>query len=94
MDLEILNKLDETIRKRKTDDAEGSYTKSLFIAGENKIIKKLGEENAEFIKAFLTQPKNEIAEEAADYIYHLLVALHYKGLQLEDVLNVLNERHK
>lgn len=94
MNLEILKKLDETIKKRKTDDVADSYTKSLLVAGENKIIKKLGEENAEFIRAFLTQPKKEIAEEAADYLYHLLVALHYKDLQLEDVLNVLNERHK
>lgn len=94
MNLEILNILDETIRKRRSEPSLNSYTRSLFDAGENKIIKKLGEENAEFIKAFLTQTKEDMACEAADYIYHLLVALHYKGVGLQDVLKVLEERHK
>lgn len=94
MNLDILRELDETIEKRKTDASGQSYTKNLFDAGENKIVKKLGEENAEFIKAFLTESKREIACEAADYLYHLTVALHYKGLGLEQVLKVLEERHQ
>lgn len=95
MNLEILKKLDETINKRKTATTEEkSYTKTLFDGGENKIIKKLGEENAEFIRAFLTQSKDEIACEAADYLYHMFVALHYKDMTLNDVLKILEERHK
>ena len=56
-------------------------------------IKKLGEENAEFIKAFLTEPPYETAAEAADYIYHLMVALRFKGIDFTEVLKELEKRH-
>lgn len=94
MDLTIIGTLADTIAKRKKEPAEGSYTNALFTGGENKIIKKLGEENAEYIRAFLTGTEKDMAEEASDYIYHLMVSLEYKGVGFDKVLEVLSRRHK
>lgn len=94
MNTDIIVKLNETIKNYKENPSDSSYTCKLFQGGENKIIKKLGEENAEFIKAFLTEPNDKIASEAADYLYHLIVALHYKDIDFADVLSVLTSRHQ
>lgn len=93
MDNNILLILNETIKERKKNPSPSSYTTTLLEGGANKIIKKLGEENAEFIKAFLTEPPYETACEAADYIYHLMVALQYKNIDFTEVLKELNKRH-
>ena len=89
----ILLILNETMKDRHQNPSPASYTTTLFEGGANKIIKKLGEENAEFIKAFLTEPPYETAAEAADYIYHLMVALRFKGIDWTDVLKELEKRH-
>ena len=89
----ILLILNETIKDRHQNPSPASYTTTLFEGGAYKIIKKLGEENAEFIKAFLTEPPYETAAEAADYIYHLMVALRFKGIDWTDVLKELEKRH-
>ncbi len=89
----ILLILNETIKDRHQNPSPASYTTTLFEGGANKMIKKLGEENAEFIKAFLTEPPYETAAEAADYIYHLMVALRFKGIDWTDVLKELEKRH-
>ncbi len=90
---DILLTLNETIKDRQQNPSPASYTTTLLEGGANKIIKKLGEENAEFIKAFLTEPPYETAAEAADYIYHLMVALRFKGIDWTDVLKELEKRH-
>ena len=54
----------------------------------------MGEETAEFIMACKDNDKNEIANEASDIIYHLQVALLYKGVQWRDVLTILESRRK
>lgn len=89
----ILLTLNETIKDRQQNPSPASYTTTLLEGGANKIIKKLGEENAEFIKAFLTEPPYETVAEAADYIYHLMVALRFKGIDWTDVLKELEKRH-
>lgn len=89
----ILQTLNDTIKERQSNPSPASYTTTLLEGGSNKIIKKLGEENAEFIKAFLTEPQHETVCEAADYIYHLMVALRYKGIDFNDVLEELKKRH-
>lgn len=93
MDNNILLILNETIKERKNNPSPSSYTTTLLEGGANKIIKKLGEENAEFIKAFLTEPPHETVCEAADYLYHLMVALRYKNIDFTDVLKELENRH-
>ena len=92
--MQIFEKLSALIHERREKPLAGSYTCSLFEAGENKIVKKLGEENAEYIRAFLTQSEEELAGEAADYIYHLMVSLEYRGVSFGAVAKKLEERYK
>ncbi|MCD8568898.1 MAG: phosphoribosyl-ATP diphosphatase [Geovibrio sp.] len=92
MNTEIIGKLVETVRERKRNPQDDSYTCKLLEAGENKLVKKLGEENAEFIRAFLKESDESVAGEAADIIYHMVVALEYRGVEFEAVLGVLENR--
>ncbi|MGE4317270.1 MAG: phosphoribosyl-ATP diphosphatase [Deferribacterales bacterium] len=92
MDTSIIGKVVDVVRERKANPSDNSYTCKLLEGGANKIIKKLGEENAEFIKAFLTEDDRATAGEAADYIYHLIVALEMRGVNFEEVTAVLTER--
>lgn len=92
MNLEILKQLEETILDRQKNPSDKSYTTKLFNGGQNLILKKLGEENAELIMGFMKDDKKEIAMEAADYLYHLMVGLANQGISFADVMNVLEER--
>jgi len=89
-----LIKLFNLIKDRKVNPKSGSYTTYLFGKGKDKILKKLGEENAEFIRAFFISNNDELAGEAADCIYHLITALEYRGVSFGKVLDILAERHK
>lgn len=93
MNAGIIIELNEIIRQRKENPSEGSYTCKLFESGDNRIIKKLGEENAELIKALLTETEDKIAGEAADCLYHIMVALRHKNVDFGQVLRILEERH-
>ena len=82
------------LRERLSYPKEGSYTNYLLSKGSNTILKKIGEETAEFIMACKDDDKSSISSEAADIIYHLQVALLYKGVDWRDVLSVLESRRK
>ena len=62
------------IEDRRNCPDEGSYTNRLLEGGDNRILKKIGEESAEFVMACKDNNANEIAGEAADLIFHLQVA--------------------
>lgn len=83
--------LDDTIASRGAEKPDGSYTAKL-LADENKRLKKLGEEATELALACARGPDAEVANEAADVLYHVLVALRGRGLGLRDVLAVLESR--
>ena len=70
----------------------GSYTNSLLDGGDNKILKKIGEEAAEVVMACKDKEKESIANEAADLIFHLQVALKYHDVDWREVLKVLKDR--
>lgn len=100
---EILFTLQDTITQRKEGiktlekmptKYEGSYTQYLLIEGIDKICKKIGEESAETIIAAKNNDKEEITAEASDLIYHLLVLLNERGVNIEDIFKKLNSRHK
>ena len=91
--MEFFDTLDELIRKRKEDRPEGSYTTELFDQGIDRILRKVGEEAGEVIIAGKNQDKEEITNETADLMYHLIVHLHAQGLSLKDVTKVLQDRH-
>ncbi len=86
-----LPKLWATLRERAAARPEGSYTTRL-LDDPNLRIKKLGEETAELIQALVQDDGPRAAEEAADLLYHTLVALLAAGHSLEDVLAVLESR--
>ena len=91
---EILDELFEVIERRKADLPEDSYTASLFTheKGENAVLEKLGEESTELILAAKDDDREEIAHEGADIVYHLLVLLSMKDMDLEDLRGALRER--
>lgn len=91
---DVLDELFAVIEDRKETLPEGSYTASLFTheKGENEVLEKLGEETAELILAAKDDDKDEIAYESADIVYHLLVLLAMKDMDLEDLRAELAER--
>ncbi len=80
------------IMDRRANPKEGSYTTYLFEKGIDKILKKLGEENAETIIAAKNPNPEEIKYEISDYLYHLMVLMAEKGITWEDVTQELSQR--
>jgi phosphoribosyl-ATP pyrophosphohydrolase/phosphoribosyl-AMP cyclohydrolase len=89
-----LNSLEKIIKDRKANPVKGSYTTSLFDAGINKVAQKVGEEAVELVIEAKDDNKEFFLNEAADLMYHYLVLLTEKGYALEDVLAILQKRHK
>jgi phosphoribosyl-ATP pyrophosphohydrolase/phosphoribosyl-AMP cyclohydrolase len=92
--MDFLVKLQDLIEERKRLMPEGSYTTKLFRAGINKIAQKVGEEAVELIIESKDDRPELFLGEAADLLYHYLVLLSAKGHRIEEVINVLESRHK
>lgn len=90
---DIFNTLFTVLQERKANPKPGSYTNSLLDAGEDEIVKKIGEEAVEIILAAKGQGNERLVEETADLLYHLLVLLVYRGLTLDDIRAELERRH-
>ena len=92
---DALGALDATVRARASASppARPSYTQRL-LADRNLRLKKLGEEAAELVLACADDDRPRAAEEAADLVYHAVVALRALGLSLDDVRGVLEGRAK
>ncbi len=88
----ILDELYKTILQRKKDMPQNSYTAKLFSDGLEKIAKKLNEETLEFLFALKENDKSHIIYEASDCLYHLLVALAYKEIPFDAILEELKRR--
>ncbi len=88
----VCSDLFNVIKDRKKNPEKESYTNSLLEGGDNKILKKIGEESAEFIMACKDKDQHSIASEAADLIFHLQVALSSQDVEWEDVLRILASR--
>ncbi len=86
-----LEALDAILSARQKERPEGSYTVRL-LGDENLRLKKLGEETAELVTALAKADEGRVAEEAADLLYHVLVALRGSGVELADVLAALEAR--
>ena len=91
---DTLEELFAVIEDRKETLPEGSYTASLFTheKGENAVLEKLGEETTELVLAAKDDDHDEIAYEAADIVYHLLVLLSMKDMDIEDLEAELEAR--
>jgi phosphoribosyl-ATP pyrophosphohydrolase/phosphoribosyl-AMP cyclohydrolase len=92
-DISMLADLAATIHMRRLLPGTGSYTASLFEEGLARIAQKVGEEAVETVIAATTKSSN-LASEAADLLYHLLVLLEASDSSLHEVLKVLYERAK
>jgi phosphoribosyl-ATP pyrophosphohydrolase len=88
----VLERLVETIRKRRTAPADQSYTRQLLDGGVQRCAKKFGEEAVETVIAAVGQDDAALRAEAADVLFHLLVLLESRGIALTDVLGVLEAR--
>lgn len=93
-DLAFLDQLEQVIHSRFGADPSSSYTASLFAKGVKRIAQKVGEEGVETALAATVGDREELKNEAADLIYHLLVLLKSQDLALHDVLEVLRQRHQ
>lgn len=90
----FLHYLQNIIVERKKSTAAKSYTKLLFDKGINKIAQKVGEEAVELVIEAKDSDEDLFKNEAADLLFHLLVLLEAKDVKLEEVVDVLRERHK
>ena len=90
---DALTALRRTLESRARELPEGSYTTRL-LGDENLRLKKLGEETAELVAALARGESARAGSEAADLVYHLLVALQGAGVDWEDVLAELERRRK
>lgn len=90
---DILTQVFATIEDRKAHPKPGSYTNSLFDAGDDEIIKKVGEEAAEVVLAAARQGDERLISELADLTYHCMVLLAARGLTPDDVSAELARRH-
>ena len=89
---ELINRLYDLIKDRKTNPKSGSYTNYLFDKGLDKILKKVGEESAEVIIAAKNESKDEIVYEISDLVYHTLVLMVNAEVEVEDIINELKGR--
>ena len=86
-----LGRLDRTLAARQRDRPAGSYTVKL-LDDKNLRLKKLGEESAELVAALATGDTGRATEEAADLVYHVLVALRASGVDVDALLAELDRR--
>ncbi|AFZ29358.1 phosphoribosyl-AMP cyclohydrolase; phosphoribosyl-ATP pyrophosphatase [Gloeocapsa sp. PCC 7428] len=91
---DTLSQLFAVICDRRDYPTEDSYTCKLLANGDNKILKKLGEETAEVVMACKDDDPDAIASEVADLLYHTLVALAHHKVELKDVYRKLQERRR
>ena len=86
--------LQKLIAGRKEADPESSYTAQLFAKGTDKVAQKVGEEAVELVIEAKNDDPEKFLGEAADLFYHYLVLLAHKGHDINDVIELLRERHR
>jgi phosphoribosyl-ATP pyrophosphohydrolase/phosphoribosyl-AMP cyclohydrolase len=85
--------LEDIIQLRKESTDEKSYVRSLFLKGINKIAQKVGEEAVELVIEAKDNDDEKFLNEAADLLFHYLVLLNSKGFTLQNVKDILKQRH-
>lgn len=89
----FIDQLRKIIKDRKNNPTDQSYTASLFAKGINKVAQKVGEEAVEIVIEAKDNNKNLFLGEAADLLFHYLVLLEAKEIELDEVMQVLIDRH-
>jgi len=88
----MLEELARVVAARAESAPEDSYTAKLLAKGQDAVLKKIGEEATEVVLAAKGDRDERLAEESADLLYHLVVALHQRGLPFSSVMDVLRRR--
>jgi phosphoribosyl-ATP pyrophosphohydrolase len=91
---DVLDTLFATVLDRQANPRPGSYTAQLLRAGEDQVLKKVGEEAMEVILAAKGQGNDRVISEVADLFYHVLVLLAARGLTLAAVEDELVRRRR
>jgi phosphoribosyl-ATP pyrophosphohydrolase/phosphoribosyl-AMP cyclohydrolase len=86
--------LEKIIESRKLGNDVKSYVKSLFNKGINSIAQKVGEEAVELVIEAKDNDNDKFINEAADLLFHFLILLNIKNFTLQQVIDVLQKRHK
>jgi phosphoribosyl-ATP pyrophosphohydrolase/phosphoribosyl-AMP cyclohydrolase len=89
----FLQELENIIADRKNNPSDKSYTSSLFAKGINKIAQKVGEEAVEIVIEAKDNNDELFLNEGADLLFHYLILLQAKGFKLQDVIEILKQRH-
>lgn len=89
----FISALETIIQERLENPAAGSYTAELAAAGIQRIAQKVGEEGVELALAAVSGNRDDIVNEAADLLYHVIVLLAHQSLSIEDVAARLESRH-
>ncbi|AOM42844.1 bifunctional phosphoribosyl-AMP cyclohydrolase/phosphoribosyl-ATP diphosphatase HisIE [Xenorhabdus hominickii] len=89
----FLYQLEQLLASRKNASPDSSYTARLYASGTKRIAQKVGEEGVETALAATVNDREELTNEAADLIYHLLVLLQDQNLDLSCIIRQLRERH-
>lgn len=92
-DIRFIAELEAIVRERLAEGSDDSYTARLAASGTKRIAQKVGEEGVELALAAAAGSQQEIIDEAADLVYHLIVLLNERGLSLEDIAQRLKTRH-
>lgn len=90
----FISQLEQIIADRYEHPVEGSYVNKLRAKGLNKIAQKVGEEGVETVIAALAETETDLINEASDLVFHLLVLLREKNLDLATIAKNLESRHK
>jgi phosphoribosyl-ATP pyrophosphohydrolase len=91
---DVIAQLYKVVQNRKENPEEGSYTCYLFEKGLDKILKKCGEECTEMVIAAKNNDNEELKNEIADLLYHVLVLCVQQGLEWDEVHAVLEQRRQ
>jgi phosphoribosyl-ATP pyrophosphohydrolase/phosphoribosyl-AMP cyclohydrolase len=92
--LQFLSRLEQIIEERRSLSPEDSYIAKLFSKGINKVAQKVGEEAVEVVIEAKDDNIELFLEESADLLFHYLMLLQAKGMRLEQVVNILKNRHE
>lgn len=87
-----LTDLAARVKERAKARADESYTRKLLDKGVAHVAKKFGEEAAETVIAAVSEDKSRVVSETADLLYHLVVLLEARGIDIADVERALGER--
>ena len=91
--ISFLETLFDLVKRRKLEMPTNSYTSNLFLQGSDRIIQKVGEEAVETVIAAKNRNKEEIINETADLLFHLIVMLVDQNIELMNVIDNLLKRH-